>query len=316
MLRNREFDLAIPETVEEALAMLSRDGSSMVIAGGTDLVPKLKRGQFDPSTVVSLAKLDELAFIRSDKDALTVGSLATLRALEQHPELARYPAVAEAVRQVATPIIRNHATVGGNLLQDTRCRFYDRSHFWREAIGFCMKKDGEDCRVAPGGERCYAVFCSDLVPALIVHDAQVKLAGANERSIPLEDLYRDDGMQYLDIDGEILLEVTVPHSSRRSTYRKMRLRGGFDFPEAGVAVSVEQDEDGDEDGVDVTIAVTAIGSRVLVVRERITVAQIPDIADRVYKAMKPMDAIYLSPAYRKKVARNMILGALNELLAA
>lgn len=312
MLRNREFELATPATVEEALAILSRDDQSIVIAGGTDLVPKLKRGQFEPSSVVSLSKLEGLAFIRTDEHALTVGSLATLRSLEQHPDVRRFPAIAEAVRQVATPIIRNHATVGGNLLQDTRCRFYDRSFFWRDAAGYCLKKDGEDCRVAPGGDRCYAVFCSDLVPALIVHDARVKLAGENERSILLEDLYCDDGMQYLDMNGEILLEVTVPITSRSSTYRKMRMRGGFDFPEVGVAVAVDRDRD----EVNVIIAVTAIGSRVLVVKDRISVAQIVDIADHVYKVMKPMDALYLPPAYRKKVARNMIVGALNELLAA
>ncbi len=312
MLRNREFELATPTTVEEALAILARDDRSMVIAGGTDLVPKLKRGQFEPSKVVSLSKLKELDFIRTDKEALTVGSLATLRSLEQHPDIRRFSAIAEAVRQVATPIIRNHATIGGNLLQDTRCRFYDRSFFWRDAAGYCLKKDGEDCRVAPGGDRCYAVFCSDLAPALIVHDARVKLAGENDRSIPLEDLYCDDGIQYLDMNREILLEITLPHSSRSSTYRKMRMRGGFDFPEVGVAVAVDQDRD----EVNVTIAVTAIGSRVLVVKDRISVTQISDIADHVYKSMKPMDALYLSPAYRKKVARNLIVGALNELLAA
>jgi len=312
MLRNRDFELLIPETVEEALAMLARDDRSMVIAGGTDLVPKLKRGQFEPPNVVSLSRLDELAFIRSDDQVFTLGSRATLRNLEQHPDIQGFPAIAQAVRQVATPIIRNHATVGGNLLQDTRCRFYDRSLFWRDAVGYCLKKDGKDCRVAPGGNRCYAVFCSDLAPALIVHDARVKLAGKSERTIPLEDLYTDDGMQYLDMKGEILLEVTVPRSSRLSTYRKMRLRGGFDFPEVGVAIGV--DRDGDK--ADVSIAVTAIGSRVLVVREQISVTQISDIADKVYKIMKPMDAIYLSPAYRKKVARNMVVGALNELLAA
>jgi 4-hydroxybenzoyl-CoA reductase subunit beta len=312
MLRNKEFDLAIPDTLEEALAMLARDERSMVIAGGTDLVPKLKRGQFEPSTVVSLSRLKGLDYVKTAEDGLRIGSRATLRSLEQHPDVLRFPAIAEAVRQVATPIIRNNATIGGNLLQDTRCRFYDRGVFWRDAVGYCMKKDGEDCRVAPGGDRCYAVFCSDIAPALIVHDAQVRLAGEKERTIPLEDIYLDDGMRYLDMNNEILLEIIVPQRSRLSTYRKMRMRGGFDFPEAGVAVAIEKDED----GIAVSIAVTAIGSRVLVVRDRITPAGISDLADHVYRTMKPMDALSLSPAYRKAVTRNMIVKALNELLAA
>jgi 4-hydroxybenzoyl-CoA reductase subunit beta len=176
MLRLSEFDIVMPETVEDAVAALGQPGA-MIVAGGTDLVPKLKRGQFEPAVLVSLARIGGLDFIEADGGRVSIGALTALRTIERSDALGAYAAVREAVRQVATPIIRTNGTLGGNLAQDTRCRYYDRGRFWREAIGYCIKKDGDECRVAPGGGRCFATFCSDVAPALAVHDARVTVAG-------------------------------------------------------------------------------------------------------------------------------------------
>jgi 4-hydroxybenzoyl-CoA reductase subunit beta len=309
MLRLNEFDIVMPETVEDAVAALGRPGA-MIVAGGTDLVPKLKRGQFEPAVLVSLSKIGGLDFIRPSGGRLSMGALTTLRTIERSDALAPFPAVREAVRQVATPIIRTNATLGGNLLQDTRCRYYDRGKFWREAIGYCLKKDGDECRVAPGGGRCFATFCSDVAPALAVHDATVTLSGTKERTAALESIYRDDGMEYFDLDGGLLTSVELEDRGYRSTYKKLRIRDGFDFPEVGVAVAA-----GGGDPRALNVAVTGVGPRIFVLKETVP-DDLDDFVNRVFKSVRPVDTMFFSPAYRKKMVRRLLRQALDELFAA
>jgi 4-hydroxybenzoyl-CoA reductase subunit beta len=309
MLRLKEFDIVMPETVEEAVAALGEPGS-MIVAGGTDLVPKLKRHQFDPAVLVSLARIKGLEFIETSGGRLSIGALTTLRTIEHSDALGPFAAVREAVRQVATPIIRTNATLGGNLIQDTRCRYYDRGQFWREAIGYCMKKDGDECRVAPGGGRCFATFCSDVAPALAVHDATVTLAGAKERTIALENIYLDDGMEYTDLKREIVTRVDLEDKGYASTYKKLRIRDGFDFPEVGVAVALG----GGGSGA-LNVAVTGVGPRIFVLKETAT-EDIDGVVERVFKSVKPVDTMFFSPAYRKKMVRRLLRQALDELLSS
>jgi len=216
--------------------------------------------------------------------------------------------VREAVRQVATPIIRTNGTLGGNLAQDTRCRYYDRSKFWREAIGYCLKKDGDECRVAPGGGRCFATHCSDVAPALAVHDARVTVTGAKERTVALEKIYRDDGIAYLDLDREIITRVDLEDKGYASTYKKLRIRDGFDFPEVGVALALR-------DGGEVNVAVTGVGPRMVVLKEA-AIGDGDGLVERVFKSVRPVDTMFFSPAYRKKMVRRLLRQALDELLAA
>jgi 4-hydroxybenzoyl-CoA reductase subunit beta len=309
MLRLSEFDIVMPETAEEAVAALGKAGA-MIVAGGTDLVPKLKRGQFEPTVLVSLDRIGGLDFVQSAGGRLSMGALTTLRTIECSNSLGPFTAVREAVRQVATPIIRTNATLGGNLIQDTRCRYYDRGRFWREAIGYCLKKDGDECRVAPGGGRCFATFCSDVAPALAVHDASVTLAGAKERTVPLEDIYRDDGMDYTDLKREVLTRVDLEDRGYTSTYKKLRIRDGFDFPEVGVAVAVG----GGGSGA-VNVAVTGVGPRMFVLKETAP-RDLDGLVDRVFKSVRPVDTMFFSPAYRKKMVRRLLRHALDELLSA
>lgn len=309
MLRLSEFDIVTPETVEEAVAALAEPGS-MIVAGGTDLVPKLKRGQFDPRVLVSLSRVGGLEFIESSGGRVRIGALTTLRTIERSDSLGPYGAVREAVRQVATPIIRTNATLGGNLVQDTRCRYYDRGRFWREAIGYCLKKDGDECRVAPGGGRCFATFCSDIAPALAVHDATVTMAGPKERTVALEAIYRNDGMDYTDLRKEVIVRVELEDKGYESTYKKLRIRDGFDFPEVGVAVALGEGGKGA-----VNIAVTGVEPRVFVLKET-GVRDFDGLVQRVFKSVKPVDTMFFSPAYRKKMVRRLLKQALDELLSA
>src|SRR5437868_12128412 len=195
MIRLPEFDYVAPRTVDDAVRNLADRGpDAMLVAGGTDLFPNMKRGQFEPKTLIGLRGIRELAGVSDDgRTGMTIGAATTLSAVAAHPEVARrYPALATAAGLVSSPQLRNAGTLGGNVCVDTRCNYYNQSYEWRKAIGFCMKKDGDICLVAPGSSRCWAVSSSDTAPALWSLGASVRLAGpSGERTVPVAALFQD-----------------------------------------------------------------------------------------------------------------------------
>lgn len=313
MLRLKRFEFVAPQTLAELTAAVRDHQGALIVAGGTDAVPKMKRGQFDPEVVISLSGVRELDFIHAEDDRVRIGALTTLRTLEHHEAIRPFTSFHSALALVATPIIRNAATLAGNLLQDTRCRYYDRSPFWRDSLGYCMKKGADDCKVAPGGKRCYAALCSDLGPALTVLDAEVAVVGEKTKTISLEAMYQDDGMANLTIAGALLTEVTIPRKTYRSNYRKLRIRDGFDFPEIGVAVAVDDVDDG---RVQVNVAVSGASATVQSFKQTVDRSQIDGLIDDIYKAIKPMDLLFFPPSYRRKIAKRFMQRSLDELLSA
>jgi 4-hydroxybenzoyl-CoA reductase subunit beta len=248
MLRLPPFEYRAPRTVDEALdAFSAATGEAMFIAGGTDLIPNMKRRQFEPRVLVGLRGVSELRGVEQNGE-LRIGAGTTLRELADRPEIAtRHTALQQAAAQVANLQIQRVATIGGNLCVDTRCNYYNQTFEWRKSIGFCMKKDGDICLVAPGSSKCWAVSSSDTAPALIALDAEVDLRGpGGDRTIPLRALYQDDGIEYLTRrPDEILTTIRVPEDDgRRSTYVKIRRRGSFDFPILGIGASLRLDDEG------------------------------------------------------------------------
>lgn len=237
-----DFKLLHPQNVDQAIAALHVDPNARLCAGGTDLIVNMRRGLVEAETLVDLSGIDDLKAIGMDGDNLRIGVGVTLRDLADHADIAlSYRAISQASRAVAGPSHREAATVGGNLCQDTRCLYYNQSHWWRKSNDFCLKYRGDICHVAPRGERCRAAFCGDLAPALMVHRAKVDIAGPKGiRRIALTDLYRNDGTDYLTLDrDEMLVAVIVPPSDAVSAYDKIRVRGAIDFPLAGVAAACE-----------------------------------------------------------------------------
>jgi 4-hydroxybenzoyl-CoA reductase subunit beta len=235
-----DFRLERPETIDQAVVALNADPDARLCAGGTDLIVNMRRGLVGASTLIDLSRIADMKAIVSDAGGLRIGAGATLRELAQHPAIAAsYAAISQAAGAVAGPSHREAATVGGNLCLDTRCFYYNQSHWWRKSNDFCLKYRGDICHVAPKGNRCRAAFCGDLAPALMVHAAEVEIAGPDGvRRIALADLYREDGADYLTIrHDEILVAVIVPPTDATSAYEKIRVRGAIDFPLAGVAVA-------------------------------------------------------------------------------
>ena len=240
MERALGFELKRPKSLAEAAALLAALPAARLVAGGTDLVPNLRRGIERPPVLVDLSAVQDFAAIVANEEGLAIGAGVTLARIAGDPRIGTgFPALAEAAASVAGPAHRSAATIGGNLCVDTRCVFYNQSEWWRTANGFCLKRGGDVCHVAPQGKRCHAAFCGDVAPALLALDAVVELAASRgTRRIALAELYRDDGAAHLTLaPGEIVARVLVPAASARiaSGYRKARTRGALDFPLAGVA---------------------------------------------------------------------------------
>ena len=249
MMRLPIFEYRAPRSLAEAARILDGEGANaMPLAGGTDLLPNMKRRQQVPRTLMSLRGIDELKSARAGASSVRLGSCVTLTEIAGDVRFRNgLTALAQAAAQVATPHIRNMATLGGNLCLDTRCNYYDQSYEWRKAIQFCMKKDGTTCWVAPGSPKCMAVSSTDTAPALVALGARVRLVSRGaEREIALADLYNNDGMNYLRRRAdEILADVMVDSlQGWKSTYWKLRRRGSFDFPVLSVVAAARVGVDG------------------------------------------------------------------------
>lgn len=323
MLRLPRFRLVEPTTWTQAATLLREYGAAesdiargtpsvpvMLVAGGTDLFPNMKRRQFTPQVLVSLGRVKGAREI-SNGTGLRLGAGATLTEVATHPTVvAKYTALARAAGAVSTPQLRNMGTIGGNICLDTRCNWYDQSLFWRTAEGYCMKTHPEVvCRVAPSSPRCLAVASADTVPALIALGAKVSVENANgRREIDLAELYREDGIRYLAIGrDDVVVSVTLPDATGwRSTYVKLRDRNSFDFPIAGVAAAVRLDGDV---VTDARIAITGVASRPVAIDAKALVGTTLDddsiaaAADAVHKGSRPMDNTSGTISQRKRAAR-------------
>ena len=315
MLRLPWFEYRAPRSVAEAAKILAGEGpNAMLVAGGTDLLPNMKRRHQTPKVLVSIRGIGEL---RGKPDGKVLRSGITLSALASS---ALTPtALRQAAVQVATPHLRNMGTLGGNLCLDTRCTYYNQTYEWRTAIDFCLKKDGETCWVATASKRCVAASSTDTAPALIALNASVVLEGAGgRREVPVEALYLNDGIDYLSRKpDELLTEVKVPEGWT-STYWKLRRRGSFDFPILGVAAAVKM-----KGGVveDARIALGAVASRPFLVDKAgeflkgkaLTDDVIAEAASLVANRAKPMDNTDMDLYWRKAVADDFAGYALREV---
>lgn len=247
MMRLPRFEYRRPTTPDEAVRILAAAGpDALFVAGGTDLYPNMKRRQVTPRMVVGLSRVTELrGWGEGPGGALILGAGLTLTEVESDARLAAgWPALADAVRSISTPQLRNMGTIGGNLCLDTRCNYYDQNYEWRKGINFCLKKDGDTCWVAPGSPKCLAVQSSDAVPVLCALDAVVVLRSVRgEREVRAEELYANDGIAWLTkAPDELVTEIRLPPPGRvAASYQKLRRRGAFDFPVLGVAVALSVD---------------------------------------------------------------------------
>ncbi|HEY1435521.1 MAG TPA: FAD binding domain-containing protein [Thermoanaerobaculia bacterium] len=323
MMRLPKFRYFAPTSVKEALRIKAGEGSAAsFVAGGTDLYPNMKRRQQTPKTVVGLSRVAALGRFRASEAGLSIGAAVALSTVEHHRRVRRaYPGLAHAIAEISTPPLRNMGTLGGNVLLDTRCNYYDQNYEWRQAIDFCMKKDGAICWVAPGSPKCLAVQSADSVPILIALGARVHLASPEgEREIPLEELYRNDGIHYLTMrPDELLTAIRVPRPDGwAASYRKLRRRGAFDFPVLAVGAAVRQEGGRVAEarivlGAVSSAPVRASRAEAVLAGRPLDAEAIAEAAEAASGPSKPMDNTDYSFLWRKEMTRKWVSAALHEI---
>jgi 4-hydroxybenzoyl-CoA reductase subunit beta len=316
------FELHRPTSLEATVRLASElAGRFDYLAGGTDLLPNYKMHINLKPHLIALDGVPELR----GRSLERLGAMERLADLERDRALMEaYPALADAVREVATPLVRASGTVGGNLLVETRCFFFNQSYFWRASLGFCLKADGDQCHVVPQKERCYATFSGDLAPPLIALDAEVEIAGpAGGRRLPVSALYdaEGDGIHRTHLaPGELVVAVDLPPSARglRSRYKKLRVRPSYDFPELGVAVAGRF-----EDGGRVDRLAVAVGGAETYPRRfddltrplegsRLSDDRVRALAQEIAQRVRPVHNTFLLPDYRRRMVDVFVRRAIAE----
>jgi len=335
MLRLHEYAYHRPSTLDEAAAFLREHPDAMPIAGGTDLMPNMKHRLFTPRHLVALKGIRELHgvwmadaeghAVDADSPAaaqVVIGACTTLSEMARDPLVRRaLPSLARAAGQVAGPQIRNQGTLGGNLCLDTRCTYYNQSFFWRQALGFCLKKEGDVCHVTRTGRKCVAAHSADTVPALITLRAEVDLVSADgTRTVGVDPFFVADGQwNTVRRPDELLARVRIPLPARtvRTAYTKVRQRNSIDFPLLSIAAAV--DVDAEERVRTMSLVVSGLGSRPRVVTglEALAAGQrLPDAAEaaarQAFKQCHPLENIIVDPDWRRAMVpvyvRRTLLG--------
>lgn len=320
-----DFRVVRPRSIDEAVRVLADQGpDAMPIAGGTDVIPNLQMRLFAPRVLVDLKLLRSLSGISfSEGDGLRIGALTTLtNLLAEKTVREKFPVLAQAVGTIAGPLQRNMGTIGGNLCLETRCRWYNQSHFWRQSLGGCLKKEGSVCHVAPGGKSCWAAWSGDSAPALLALDAEIEIVGTNgARRIPLRDFYKNDGMDRIALGcGEIVTVIHVPArmAGLRGAYHKLRVRDSIDYPLAGVAVAMDVDASGTCRNA--RVALTAVNPAPLMLTNAAALLTgkkwsedlAQEVAHVAIRTGKPLTTSASTPVYRREMVNLFTRRALEE----
>jgi 4-hydroxybenzoyl-CoA reductase beta subunit len=323
------FQFLSPTTVKETLSLMSEHRQRLrVLAGGTELMGRLKQRLLSPAYILSLKRVNSLAGIKQRKSELVIGATTTLTEVAGSQLIAlRFKAVSEAARHVAAPAIRNVATVAGNLLQESRCLYYNQSELPRNGLGPCYKLGGETCHAVKGSKRCFSVYQGDLAPALIAVGARARLQRTGSfRTVPVEDLFTGKGANPIGLArDELLTEIILPISKAKSAsaYQKSMLRGSTDYPFASAAVFLSEGKGGTIEGARIILGAAGPGPKLaqdaanVISGKRPRDVQATDVqqaAALAAKAMEAVDNIILPSSYRRKLAAVMTKRALEEAL--
>lgn len=327
MLRLHPYSYHRPTTLEQALELLAEHGADAVpIAGGTDLVPNMKHGLFTPGHLVALRSVKEMTGIDVGPEEIRIGACESLDAVATHEGvLGVLPALSRAAGMVSGPQLRRMGTLGGNVCLDTRCTYYNQTRFWRKALGYCLKKEGDACHVVRGGTRCVAAHSADTPPVLMVLDAELDIAGADgERTVPINGFFTSDGVWNRTLEpGELLVAIRIPRPrvSTRTAFQKLRARNAIDFPLANVAVSVTFGDDSRIEGLRVVASGMGSYPRNVGKVEDAAVGNVLDpdvidaIAEQAFRQCHPLDNITVDREWRRAMIPVLVRRALDEIAA-
>jgi 4-hydroxybenzoyl-CoA reductase subunit beta len=329
MLRLPTFDYRRPASISEVAAILADQGpAARVVAGGTDLWPNMKRRHQRADMVVGLMSIPELRTMGAEGDArdFRIGATSTLTEVASNLELQHeYPALVRAVNSISSPPLRNMGTLGGNLCLDTRCTYYNQTEGWRRSIDYCMKEEGTVCWVAPSSPRCWAHSASDSAPMLCALGARAHLRSSQgDRVLPITELFRDDGIDYLTKrPDELLTMVELPAKSSaehcRTSFWKLRRRASIDFAVLSVAAAVWLDANHHVERASLFLgAVRSFPSPVpeasrILQGQPLTDALIREVSRAARKVATPMDNTDFKAQWRGVMVERYTEAALREI---
>ncbi|NWG02243.1 MAG: FAD binding domain-containing protein [Syntrophaceae bacterium] len=311
-MRLPKFEYLEPRSLKKASEALTADPKgTFLLAGGTDLLVNMKHGVIQPKRLINLKAIPHLNYITEGKDGLRIGALTTLHDLASSTLVQdKYPVLGQCALEVAAYTHQVMGTLGGNLCQENRCRYYNQSVFWRSARAPCYKVGGEICHVVRKSKECHSTYRGDMAPVLIAMDAKVKLVGwMGNRTIPLKRLYTQIGKKPLSLrKGEILKEIFIPSPSGQTLYLKWRLRGTLEFPMVSLALHLEKNGEGNIDRAKVILSGLGTGPlEAFEIEKMLKGVSLDDgviekISNQMVKEISPMRTSIASPNYQRKMA--------------
>lgn len=322
-MRLPKFEYLEPRSLKEAVKTFAKDpGGTLILAGGTDLIVNMKHGVIRPKRLINLKAIPKLTYILDGKDGLRIGTLTTLHELASSSLIKKkYPILSRAAKEVAAYAHQVMGTLGGNLCQGNRCRFYNQSVFWRGVRPTCYKAGGEVCHVVSKPKECHSTYCGDMAPVLIAMDAKVKLVSPiGDRTLSLKRLYTQNGKRPLSLKkGEILKEIFVPSPSGQTLYLKWRLRGTLEFPIVSLALHLEKNGENRIDRA--KIIFSGVGTGPVEASEAEKMLKdvslddpiIEKVSNQAVKEISPIRTSIASPAYKRKMAGILLRQALEQL---
>ena len=307
-----EFEYKRPESLEEFLHLLSDyKGDAMILAGGTDLLPRIKMGLKKLDLIIDIKDIEGLSYVKDEGENVRIGALTTIYEIIKSKIIKdKYPALHEAATLTASENLQQRGTIGGNILQDTRCLYYNKPETWRKSFNPCFKTGGEICNAARGGKKCFAVYCGDLAPALISLGASVCLLGKKgEKEMPLEDIFSGDGKSPFSLSSDDLVkDVIIPSDKMRGGYEKLRMRKSIDYPVVNIALSMDAGDKG-------RLVVGSAGANPLIY-DFSSSEELKQIPEKAQNDISTVNNMYLSPLYRKNMVRVLSDKVIERVLAS
>ncbi len=322
------FQYLEPISVDEALTMLDTYKETVkVCAGGTEVINHMKLRLIRPAYLMNIKKISDLEGIHKDGQGITIGANTTLKEIAGSPLIKREcKAVAEAAFQTASPTIAAMGTIGGNILQNTRCLYYNQSGMVLNGLEACHKRGGTVCHSVKGSKRCLSVYQGDMAPALIALNASCVIGKkGSTRTIPLAELFTRDGVKPFAVgQGEMLTKVIIPRQEgiSGSAYKKLRIRGSVDYPLASAAAWISVTDTFHVTASRIVIGAAGPAPRVVDQAASSLEGKIPEDADfavaaeMAYDMAEGADNLTLPGAYRRKMVRVLAKRAIHEALAS
>jgi 4-hydroxybenzoyl-CoA reductase subunit beta len=311
MMRNTSNRVSyyLPESLPEVMALVKNKLDYSFIAGGTDIMVNKQQGNFKSDCLIDLGNIPELRKMEIEADYYKIGGATILSDIIADKYIQdNFPLVTKATKSIASPLIRNQATIAGNLLVENRCIFYNQSELWREAAGYCLKCGGTSCLATGGGKTCLSKFVSDLAPALISLNACVVLINSDyEKTFPLEELYTNKGINSKNIDkNTILKSILLPlRKNIKSSFKKLRQRKTLEFTSLTVAATRL-------DNNDIIIAISGAAPGPIVLKTK-KGDSFENIYSEINKKSKIINNDFFDRKYRKDMLKTYLADCLKEI---